>query len=856
MSSPSIQQLFRDWTMRLVLIPSLIIMAGFMADQVRIAKEEKLAMLSQRVQYQVQSVDNWIMERRRTMRLISQQAELKSLDEARIQRALEVAQRHYLDFDSLSYIDKNGFFRFSTLPGGIQFADASKKDYFLAGTVGNEFVSDVVVGRNSGKEIINFSVPIYDETGGFQGVLLASVQTATLKLMLANDWLGDTGEMLVVNRDGLLIVPPDNAAVLKEQGIVESSRGQPLQLSASALRKMHTGVTDKGNWRDYADEDVLGATAYLPERGWTIIGSISEREVLLPIYQELAVMAGLTMLMLLAILPFANRATRRIKQPLEWLMAESMQVIHADYQPGDSSFCEQQMPLELQTLCQRFAHMRTTIGETVKLLRTNEKKLATLNAHLEEVVLQRTSQLQHSEDLYRGLVENSPDITSRLDRNYCYVYVNPAFSALTGLSREEVVGKPWDFFLKPEDRPLFWLEKMQRVFATGESTEIESWQDVVDVRRYYSVRFVPEFEQGGQVQTLLCIVRDITEEMQNKEMFYQAFHTNPSMMAIINVETQRYMDVNHNFMQALGLARAEIVGKRITELAIWQEPAVWEGLQPLLAGGQTLYNYEIKYRLNELDIGDALLTMNAVVIGQQACWLQVVTDITDKKKMEHDMARLDQLNVVGEMAASIGHEVRNPMTTVRGYLQLFKRRDTFAAYHEQFDLMMGELDRANAIITEFLSLAKNRSIDKKLQDLNGIIRSLGPLVEAEALLSGKTIVFSLEPVLMLLMVDKKEICQLLLNLVINGLEAMRPGQKLEIRTYARQHKHVVLEVIDEGPGIPPEIKSKLGTPFITTKENGTGLGLSVCYRIVQRHNGSIEVDSSERGTVFRIAFPV
>lgn len=224
----------------------------------------------------------------------------------------------------------------------------------------------------------------------------------------------------------------------------------------------------------------------------------------------------------------------------------------------------------------------------------------------------------------------------------------------------------------------------------------------------------------------------------------------------------------------------------------------------------------------------------------------------DFRQLELEMTRFDRLSIVGELAASIGHEVRNPMTIVRGYLQMFQRREVFAKYLEQINTMIEELDRANTIITEFLSLAKNRTVQIKPGNLNDVILSLLPLLEADAFRRGHEIQTELGCIPENDF-DEKEIRQLVLNLVRNAFEAMEQGGKVIIRTYPEDSK-LVLAVQDTGPGIPPEIKEKLGTPFVTTKDTGTGLGLPVCFRIAKEHGADLKVDTSAAGTTFSLYF--
>jgi signal transduction histidine kinase len=244
------------------------------------------------------------------------------------------------------------------------------------------------------------------------------------------------------------------------------------------------------------------------------------------------------------------------------------------------------------------------------------------------------------------------------------------------------------------------------------------------------------------------------------------------------------------------------------------------------------------------------------LLDNRSCGLQywtVIGDISERKLVEREMARLERLNLIGEMAAGIAHEIRNPMTTVRGYLQSFQQKPEFSQFNSRFDLMIEELDRTNSIITEFLSLAKNKAIDRSPQNLNTIIETLLPLMESDALIHGKWILVELSTDLPVLLLDAQEIRQLILNLVRNGLEAMPPGGQIRIATFT-EDSQVILAIQDQGTGIPATVMEKLGTPFLTTKENGTGLGIAICYSIAGRHNAKIEVLTGESGTTFNVRF--
>ncbi|QJW48261.1 GAF domain-containing sensor histidine kinase [bacterium BFN5] len=233
----------------------------------------------------------------------------------------------------------------------------------------------------------------------------------------------------------------------------------------------------------------------------------------------------------------------------------------------------------------------------------------------------------------------------------------------------------------------------------------------------------------------------------------------------------------------------------------------------------------------------------------------LIAESLHKIQLEEELNRLSQLKLVGEMAASVSHEVRNPMTTVRGFLQMLSVKRELVGYREYFSIMIDELDRANAIISEYLAAAKIEGNQFLKNNLKKTIVSIEPLLQANALKDNIELCLELEEVDDFIF-NEKEIKQLVLNLARNGIEAMQHHGRLIIKTFQRGDS-VTLLIRDNGGGIPPEVLPKLGTPFVTTKLAGTGLGLSVCYSIAAKHQAVLSVDSTgSEGTSISVKFPV
>ncbi|GGD47111.1 ATP-binding protein [Paenibacillus nasutitermitis] len=233
----------------------------------------------------------------------------------------------------------------------------------------------------------------------------------------------------------------------------------------------------------------------------------------------------------------------------------------------------------------------------------------------------------------------------------------------------------------------------------------------------------------------------------------------------------------------------------------------------------------------------------------------MIHDITEMSRLRDEVGRLERLSLVGQMAASITHEIRNPMAVIRGFVQLMRERSP-EHQQEYYRIVMDELDRANSIINDFLSLAQNQIIEKESCSLHDLISEMLPLLWADANLRGQSIELELAEQMPELMLNVKEMKQVILNLVRNGMEAMDQKGMLVIRTLVSDGK-VMLFVIDNGCGISQEKQDRLFEPFYTTKPRGTGLGLPLCLSIVERHGGQIIVESEEgEGTRFVVIFEI
>ncbi|MCZ8514522.1 PAS domain S-box protein [Paenibacillus filicis] len=435
-----------------------------------------------------------------------------------------------------------------------------------------------------------------------------------------------------------------------------------------------------------------------------------------------------------------------------------------------------------------------------------------------------------------------------LDNDWRIRFLNRTAEFRLGVTQEQALGRLlWDLTIFGTREYEFLIRTMELKAPMQDEFYSERGDGWVNVSAFPS-------ESG------LCLyVQDTTERhwmkqsaINSQERFYKIFKASPSLMAIHSLVHRACLDINESWQQHTGYTYEEMVMGGVDLLMV--HDAAGEYSRPVQLGtGEALQNVKVRYVTKSGENRTGLLSAEIIDTPEDACVLTVITDITERVETERELARLDRLHVIGEMAAGIAHEIRNPMTTVRGFLQLMGSRQAVPP-KDMLDVMVEELNRANSIISEFLALARSKSTDRKRQPLNRVIAAIAPLIQAEATLAGKSVLLELRPCPELEL-DEKEIRQLILNLALNGLEAMEAGGQLSISTCC-EGDCVMLEVGDQGSGMNPEVLGKLGTPFFTTKEQGTGLGLAVCFSIAARHQAKLTCRTGREGTVFTLRLPM
>lgn len=299
----------------------------------------------------------------------------------------------------------------------------------------------------------------------------------------------------------------------------------------------------------------------------------------------------------------------------------------------------------------------------------------------------------------------------------------------------------------------------------------------------------------------------------------------------------------------------DVIGKSLLDFITpgYQE-RVYERMKLINKEKQPLSN--IEYEVQRLDGVRFFFdgTSMSITFGERDAVLTIGKDITEKKEhTERLLLKSEKLALLGQMAAGIAHEIRNPLTSIKGFIQLFKSNQLEETY---YNIVLSELDRINSIVGEFLVLAKPSASIFVEKDIKELIKDVITLMSTQSIINNIQIFSEFDPDLPKICCEEAQLKQVFLNLFKNAIEAMPNGGKIELKVKLIEAGTISVQLIDQGIGISPERLPTLGEPFYTTKEKGTGLGLMTCYKIIESHKGGMTIQSEvNKGTTIQLTLP-
>jgi len=236
----------------------------------------------------------------------------------------------------------------------------------------------------------------------------------------------------------------------------------------------------------------------------------------------------------------------------------------------------------------------------------------------------------------------------------------------------------------------------------------------------------------------------------------------------------------------------------------------------------------------------------------------ILRDLREIKELQERVKRSERLASLGSLSAGVAHEIRNPLSSIKGFAQFFlKKTPPGSEDHKYSEVMIKEVERLNRVISNLLDFARPKDPVKEITAITDLINHNIELIKDDANSRKIEVMAEIEKGIPSLSLDKDQITQVLLNIELNALDAMQEGGTLSIRCFMDEvRKAIIVEIEDTGQGVPEEELPRIFDPFYTTKKKGTGLGLAIAHRVVENHNGTISVKSSMgEGTTFRIELP-
>ncbi|MGP4079614.1 PAS domain S-box protein [Pseudalkalibacillus sp. R45] len=476
--------------------------------------------------------------------------------------------------------------------------------------------------------------------------------------------------------------------------------------------------------------------------------------------------------------------------------------------------------------------------------------------------LEELEQLKAQKAFWESYLDHSADAIGLFDMDGNIVKLNRATEDIFLYTREELLGN--GVITIPDESYRKEVDFLQRKVKSGKTVvayeTVRKRKDgkLINVEITYS----PIYDHNGKMIAMTNILRDITErkkatmKLRESEAKYRLIAENTAdMIRVLDLEGKVYFaSPSHKLVS--GRQEKHYEGKDGFHFVHPEDlHSIKTQYQKMLEAREPIhFEYREIHKDGEWIELEAQCTP-VINQGEINSVVMVIRDLTERKQTEELLRNSDKLAVIGQMAASIAHEIRNPLTSLKGFLQFFhsNSKDDEKDYYE---LMLSELERINLIVSEFLMLAKPQTANYKETPIDTLFSHLLSLIDSQAIMENIEITTDFEGGLPAVLGDENQLKQAFLNFIKNALEATASGGTVDL-TLKKEGTHICIHIKDNGCGIAEENLKNLGKPFFSTKETGTGLGLMISQKIIANHKGTIDITSEDRkGTTVTIKLPI
>lgn len=475
-------------------------------------------------------------------------------------------------------------------------------------------------------------------------------------------------------------------------------------------------------------------------------------------------------------------------------------------------------------------------------------------------------ELRKTKDRLQSLVQNNADAIWVIDLEDRVLEINPAFETMFDWSAEEVIGKKLPII------PDIMKERFQDIHQTVKAGTSIAGLETIRQRRDGSLLDVsatlsPIVDSTGQVIAITGICRDITPRKQAEgtlkaqtQQLMSFIENNEDAILVLDFKGI-IQHANKSFEQMFGWTKQEIVGIGVYDLPtipaeyIEEVSTYFEEVKK----GKSIFGIETVRARKDGAMLNIMLTLSPIhdENGTIDGWSATIRDITERKKAQEMLQYTEKLSVAGQLAAGIAHEIRNPITAIKGFVQLME--SGIGEKKEYLEIISSEIKRIEQILSELLMLAKPQASKFERKDIRILMDQVVTLLDTQAILNDVEIVTEFESAntQAWIQCDENQLKQVFINYIKNAIEAMPSGGKLVIQIRKIDEEKIMIGFTDHGEGMSEEVLSKLGQPFYTTKEKGTGLGFMISKQIIENHRGEVRIRSKvNKGTTIQVVLPL
>jgi two-component system, sporulation sensor kinase A len=485
-----------------------------------------------------------------------------------------------------------------------------------------------------------------------------------------------------------------------------------------------------------------------------------------------------------------------------------------------------------------------------------------LTVYFRDITLEKLEK-NEKEQHYKSLFQHNPEAVFSFDLEGNYLSVNPAMEKLLGYSEEEYLHQSFIPLVTPDE-----IERTLKHYGIAASGTTQRYQTkaihktgaIIDV----DVTNMPIII-NNEVIGVYGTAKDITwrkiadQALIAKTQQLESFIENNGDPIVIFNNEGKVVQVNKAFEDTFGWSKEEILDLKSYQLPTVPIEAIAEAkkFEAEVTSGQHVIRAETTRLRRDGTILNVLLSKSPIkdANGKMDGWSAIIKDITEWKKSQEMLKNTEKLSVAGQLAAGIAHEIRNPITAIKGFIQLIEY--SMYEYKEYFSIMVSEIERIEHILSELLILSKPQVSKFEQTEIIELVNQVTTLLDTQAILNNVEIVRDFQPAAIFIQCDENQLKQVFINFIKNAIEAMSDGGKLVIQIRVLNQDKLNVRFIDEGMGMSTETLAKLGQPFYTTKDKGTGLGYMISKNIIENHFGELTISSEpHNGTTIDVYLPI